>query len=65
MSSTQVTDTLEVSDAESAFHIYMIEWTLKKMCGSWMIVKNETFSNAHDSYKKWPLLTVSPCPQHS
>lgn len=51
---TQKTATYSVPDAETAFHLYALEWTPEKID---IYVDNNkyfTFANEHKDYKTWP-----------
>lgn len=51
---TQKTATISVPDAETAFHLYALEWTPEKID---IYVDNNkyfTFDNEHKDYKTWP-----------
>ncbi len=51
---TQKTATISVPDAETAFHLYALEWTPEKID---IYVDNNkyfTFDNEHHDYKTWP-----------
>lgn len=51
---TQKTATFSVPDAETAFHLYALEWTAEKID---IYVDNNkyfTFTNEHKDYKTWP-----------
>jgi len=51
---TQKTATYSVPDAETAFHLYALEWTPEKID---IYVDNNkyfTFTNEHKDYKTWP-----------
>lgn len=54
MNGTQDTDTLQVPDAEHAFHEYAIEWSPEEI--RWYVNKEHysTFRNEHKTYEEWP-----------
>ncbi len=47
-------NTFYLSDAESAFHIYAVEWTNEKIDFYVDDTKYYTFSNQHTGYTTWP-----------
>ena len=54
LAGTQDTDTLQVSDAESSFHTYAIEWTPDEI--RWLVDGREyaSFENQHKTFAEWP-----------
>lgn len=54
MEGTQYTDTLRIRDAESAFHVYAIEWTPDNI--KWYVNdrKFAEFKNEQKTFKEWP-----------
>lgn len=51
---TQKTSTVDVTDAETAFHTYAIEWTSEKVDFFVDDTKYFSFANEHKDYKVWP-----------
>ncbi len=51
---TQKTATYSVPDAETAFHLYAMEWTPEKIDIFVDDIKYFTFSNEHKDYTTWP-----------
>ena len=51
---TQDTDTLRLADAESAFHVYAIEWTPENIIWSVDGQPYSIFENQHKTYREWP-----------